>query len=61
MKYDITIKGKSFIGDPTKSQPDPNQPFGKVDHNALGFGWRPGRKKESVLIEDCTIDANGVA
>jgi len=61
MKYDKIIKGQSFIGDPTMSKPDPNQPFGKVDHNALGFAWRPGWEEESVLIEDCTIDANGVA
>ena len=53
-KYDKVVSGGSFKGDPNR--------FKKTrDDNALGFGWRPGRPKESVLVENCTIDANGNA
>ncbi len=55
------IKNGRFIGDPTKLKPDSGQPFGKVDANALGFAWRPGWRREPILIENCVIDANGVA
>ena len=51
---DIVVKDKTFLGD--KSRFD-----GSRDDNALGFGWRPGRPKQSILIENCVIDANGVA
>jgi|TARA_B110000495_G_C22938954_1_gene549296 hypothetical protein len=47
----ITIKGKTFKGDITR---------GKAS-NALGFMWRPGMPKQSILIENCTIDAGPVA
>lgn len=55
------IKDSRFIGDPSKTQQDSGQPSGKVDASALGFAWRPGWKQESILIENCIIDANGVA
>ena len=61
MKYDKIITGQKFIGDSRNFEVDDNQPFGKVDKSALGFSWRPGQRKESLLIKDCEIDANGVA
>lgn len=47
----VAIKGKTFKGDLSR---------GKAS-NALGFMWRPGMPKESILIENCTIDAGPVA
>ena len=51
MSPDVIIKGQSFKGDPSIVG----------DSNALGFRWRPGSTKNSILIEDCIIDANGAA
>lgn len=51
---DIVVKDKTFIGDPSRFKKG-------IDGNALGFMWRPGRPKQSILIENCVIDANGVA
>ena len=50
----IIIKNKKFKGDPSIYN-------GTRDDNALGFGWRPGQQKFTLEIENCEIDANGVA
>ena len=49
--YDIVLKNKNFKGDILNG----------VQSNALGFMWRPGQNKQSILIENCKLDANGVA
>ncbi len=54
MSFDQIIKNQSFKGDLNKHK-------GKIDDNALGFAWRPNQKKRSLLIENCQINANGVA
>jgi hypothetical protein len=51
---EIIVKDKKFKGDPSKFN-------GTQDDNALGFGWRPGQEEQTILIENCEIDANGVA
>lgn len=51
---EIVVRNKSFKGDPTKFK-------GTRDDNALGFAWRPGQEETKILIDDCNIDANGVA
>jgi|TARA_Y100000289_G_scaffold19707_1_gene19039 hypothetical protein len=53
MSHDITIQDRSFIGQPNLEH--------KHDNSALGFSWRPGRKKQSILIKNCKIDANGAS
>ena len=53
-EYDRVVSGSTFKGDPDRCKR-------RRDDNALGFMWRPGQPKESVLVENCTIDANGVA
>ena len=59
--YSKIVKDSRFTGNPDNSVPDAGQPSGKRDASALGFAWRPGWKEESILIENCVIDANGVA
>ena len=59
--YDIIVENQHFSGNPSLAPPDKFQPSGKRDLNALGFSWRPGQKKKSILIKNCIIDANGVA
>lgn len=55
------FKNRIFIGDPFHFEKDPNQPFGKVDKSAIGFSWRPGQEEVELRIENCQINANGVA
>ena len=50
-----TIKGEVFVAPPDTEESKFN------GGNALGFGWRPGRAKESISIENCVIDGRGVA
>jgi hypothetical protein len=54
MLRDIEVIGQHFIGNPDRYK-------GKQDDNALGFGWRPGQEKKTILIKNCKIDAAGVA
>ena len=53
-KFDIVIADKTFQGNPFRANRE-------WDDNALGFGWRPHQPKQSILIKNCFIDANGVA
>jgi hypothetical protein len=51
---EIIVENKKFVGDPNKFK-------GTRDDNALGFAWRPGWEDTTILIDNCEIDANGVA